>query len=80
MTEWMAFYRLEPWGSLWAMQLVATVVIACVSPWRKKNASPMKPSDVFSLLGEAGGPRRSTLEMMKAKARAWVLGMGGKVL
>lgn len=65
----MAFYTLEPFGPLRWAQLAATVCIACLSPWRKKNAAALTLADVFPELGE--GRKKPTRAMMLAKVRAW---------
>ena len=75
MAEWIAYHRIEPFGPLRWAQLAATVVIACVSPWRKRTASPLKLGDVFGELGEGSKGSLPTREGLRAKIMAFFGGM-----
>lgn len=86
LTEWMEFFRLEPWGpqrsDLRAGILGALVVNS--NPWRGKGAQPLKPEELFPTLApeaEAGGLEVQDVEDMKRAARqfaaAWGPGAAG---
>jgi hypothetical protein len=76
LSEWIAYYRLEPFGPLrWALY-AANIVIACLAPWRKKNSARMRPSDIFPELSD--GETRAALpgrEALEEKLRAWATAM-----
>lgn len=74
LTEWLAYYQLEPFGPLqWAFY-AATVVIGCLAPWRKKGAKALKPVDIFPILGD-GKSKLPGREGLKAKLLAWAAEM-----
>jgi len=66
----MAYYRIEPFGPLRWAQLAATVVVACLAPWRKKGASALKPADVFPELGDGSKAGLPTPAGLRAKLLA----------
>ncbi len=48
--EWIAFYELEPFGSLHEEQMAGQICAAVVNGYRDPKKDPLRPSDFFSPL------------------------------
>jgi hypothetical protein len=72
-SEWMAFYQVEPFGEERAD--LRSAIIACVTAnaWRGKNQKPFEVSD---FLPKFDPPKQQTLEEMKTILRATLHGKG----
>ena len=66
-TDWQAFWAVEPFGPRREEFRAAVQIIAAAGPWRKKGAGALTPAQIFPELGE--GRRRQTGEEMLAAAR-----------
>jgi hypothetical protein len=80
LTEWIAFYSIEPWGSAIEDEragAVAAMVHNCrgmISPAKK----PILPADVFPRIKPPA--RRQTTQEMIAELKRATIAMGGRVV
>ena len=68
--EWVAEYRIEPWGELRSDLRAGIIASAALAPWSKKGREP-RPIDLMPKFGgEAKRPRQSEAEMKAVWAHA----------
>ena len=69
LAEWLAFWRLEPWGEQRADLRAGIVAAACTAPWAGRGKAP-RPADFMpDFDGSRGRRGRQTREEMVAAAK-----------
>lgn len=68
--EWVAEYRIEPWGEIRSDLRMGIIASATLAPWSKKGQEP-RPIDLMPKFDkQATRPRQSEAEMKAVWARA----------